>query len=103
MDAKRFVAQRELLYSLKGGKDRRRLVIRVGAPREVNRLAADVAFDEGASICTIEFDGLDIGSIDVHGIDPLHALSLATDVDSYLRGLTATHDFFWPTGEPYFE
>jgi len=59
--------------------------------------------DEGAAICTVHFDGLDEGSFDAHGIDPIHALAQAANIDGYLRAMTGKYDFYWPTGEPYFE
>jgi hypothetical protein len=46
---------------------------------------------------------LDERSFDVHGIDPIHALAQAAAIDGYLRAMTSRYDFYWLTGEPYFE
>jgi hypothetical protein len=103
MEIKSFIAERELLYSPKGKGDRRRLIVRVSAPYVIEEAAAGIKLDEGSAGCTIQFDGLDEGDVEVYGIDLLHALSLAVDVDPYLRGMQKKYDLFWPTGEPYFE
>jgi hypothetical protein len=103
MNAKNVLVQRELLYSLKGTPGRHRFVIRVGNPYRLDRNTATFVFDEGAAGCKVEFEGNEVSSIDVHGIDLLHALALAVDVDRHLRAMTGKYDFYWPTGEPYFE
>lgn len=103
MNSRNFIAQRELFYSLKDQHDRRRFVVRISAPYLVEKATASFAFDDGSAGCTIEFEGLDVSSIDVHGIDLLHALSLAVDIDPYLQGMRNKYDFYWSTGEPYFE
>lgn len=96
-------AERRLLYSLKTKKDRRQLTVKVGLPRPVDKEAISFRADDDAAVCTIELEGMDEQSIDVYGADLLHALSLATDVDPYLKGLSRKYDFYWPTGEPYFD
>lgn len=103
MSARRTIAERELLYSLKGERDRRKLVIRISAPYLVDKEAVKFDFDHGAAGCAIEFGGLPEDSIDVFGIDPIHALTLAVDIDSYLQGMRKKYDFFWSSGEPYFD
>jgi hypothetical protein len=103
MKLRNFIAQRELLYSLKGDSHRRLLVVRVSAPYLIDRDTAGFSADTGSAACTVEFDGIEIGAIEVNGIDPLHALSLAIDVDAYLKGMKDRYEFYWATGEPYFE
>jgi hypothetical protein len=97
---KDFIAERELLFSHKGQTSRHQFVVRVGAPREAK---AGVELDEGASTSVITFEGLGVSDIEVHGIDSLHAVAQAIDVDKYLRGMTKSFDFFWPSGEGYFD
>jgi hypothetical protein len=65
--------------------------------------SAKFSFDPGAAGCTISFDGLQTESIETHGIDALHALAQAIDIDTYLRGMGKQYDFYWATGEPYFD
>ena len=102
-NVKKTIAERELLYSLKDSPIRKRLVIKVSAPYLVDESMVNFKFDPGTSGCTIEFDGLPEGNIDVHGVDTLHALKLATDVEPYLKGLEKKYDLYWSSGEPYFE
>jgi len=100
---KKSIAERELLYSIKGEQSRKKIVIRIYAPYLLEKDAVNFKFDPGTAGCTIEFDGLDESNIDVHGIDLLHALTLAVEVDPYLAGMKNKYDFFWLTGESYFE
>ncbi|MGH8354289.1 MAG: hypothetical protein ACRERY_12300, partial [Pseudomonas sp.] len=97
------IAKRELLYSLKGESTRRKLIVNIGAPYLLEKETVGFNFDPGAAGCTIEFDGLIERSIEVHGIDLIHALQLAADIDQYLKGMQSKYDFYWSTGEPYFE
>ena len=97
------IAKRELLYSIKGERVQREFTVNIGAPYLLEMGAVSFNFDSGAAGCTIEFDGLLENSIEVHGIDLLHALHLAADIDPYLKGMLNKYDFYWSTGEPYFE
>lgn len=101
---KNSIAERDLLYSLKGKTARQKLVIRIGAPYLVDEGMVNFNFDLGTAGCTIEIDGLPENlAEEVYGADSLQALALATDVDPYLRGLEKKYDFYWPSGEPYFD
>jgi len=97
------IALRELLYNLKSEKIRKKLIVRISEPYLVDKNKVDFRFDEGTAGCTIEFDGLDEDNIEIFGIDKLHALSQAVDIDRYLKGFTNKYDFYWVTGEPYFD
>lgn len=98
------IAERELLYSLKGKLKQHKLVIRIGAPYPVDESVVSFKFDPGTAGCTIEFEGLPESLVEeVYGADSLQALALATDVDPYLKGLGKKYDLYWPSGEPYFE
>ena len=101
--AKSFVAHRELLYSLKGQPERHPFIVRIGAPRPLDAATARFNFDAGAAACTVQLEGREIRSVEVHGIDSLHALSQALDIDPLLRGMSDKYDFYWATGEPYFD
>lgn len=99
----RSIAERELLYSLKGESARKKLVVRISAPYLVDESMVNFKFDPGTAGCTIEFDGLPESNIEVHGVDTLHALKLAADVDPYLKGLAKKYDLYWSSGDPYFD
>lgn len=101
---KKPIAERELLYSLKGKSKRHKLVIRIGTPYLLDESAVSFKFDPGTAGCTVEFDGLPENLVEhVYGADSLQALSLAADVDPYLKGLGKKYDFYWPSGESYFD
>ena len=51
----------------------------------------------------VEFDGLNEYSFDVFGTDSLQAISLASNIEAVLERLSDEYEFFWTTGEPYFE
>jgi hypothetical protein len=88
------IAERKLLYSMKDSSDRKELVIRIGAP---------YVDKEGMARCPIEWNGLFEEYADMAGMDSLQALQLAANVDSMLGKLRNKYDFFWASGEPYFE
>ena len=101
---KKSIAERELLYSLKGKSTRQKLVVRISAPYLVDESMVNFKFDPGTAGCTIEFDGLPESLVEqVYGADSVQALALAAGIDSYLQGMSKKYDFFWPSGEPYFD
>ena len=89
---KNVIVERRLLYSSKGSKERKELIIRVGAPFWDN---------DGMAACPIEMDGLFDVYGPIKGIDLLHALKLVADVDPLLDKLRNKYEFFWPDGQPY--
>jgi hypothetical protein len=98
------VAERHLLFCAKGGTERKPLVIRVFAPRLVDPAAVSFEVAEGTAVCTVEFDGIpDETQGDTYGADRLQALQLAADIEPVLRRLSKRYDFYFPTGEGYFD
>ena len=98
------IAERELLYSLKGDSTKKKLVIKISAPYLIEENTVNFQIHPGASACKIEFDGLPKSLVEeVHGVDSIQALAFASDIEPYLKGLEKKYDFFWLTGEPYFE
>jgi hypothetical protein len=98
------IAERHLLFSAKGESERKPLVIRIFAPRLVE--AGSVSFDvaKGTAVCTVEFDGISAETQgDTYGADSLQALHLAADVEPVLKRLSKRCDFYFPTGEGYFD
>ncbi len=91
---KQSIAERKLFYRSKGSSNHMELTIRIGIP---------YIDENGMAKCPIEWDGLFENYADIGGVDLLHALQLASDVDSMLKKLQHKYDFYWSTGEPYFE
>ncbi len=91
---KKIIAERKLLYTPKGGSARKELVVRIGVP---------YLDKDGMARCPVEWDGLFENFADIAGMDSLQALHLATDIDSMLKKLRSKYDFFWSSGEPYFD
>ena len=90
------IAERSLVYSPKGGTERKPLIVRVFAPSKVP--------DQDAAQCTVSFDGLPgMDAEQVFGADTLQALQLAVDIEPILKRLSKKYDFFFPTGEEYFD
>jgi hypothetical protein len=101
---RKFVATRELLYSQKGSHVRKRLLVKVGAPRAIEVGTVNFEFDPGASVCEIEIDGLPESFSElVYGADSIQAISMAADIDPYLKRIEKKYDLYWLSGEPYFE
>ena len=97
------IAERKLLYSLKAKQDRREFTVRVYLPRRIDEKTMGGWFDDDARICTVELAGLNERNIDSHGADSLQALTFAADVDRWLQRLSKKYDFYYLTGEPYFD
>lgn len=97
-------AVREILFCRKGAsKPNKKLVIRIRPPYFLDENSVNFRFDEGTAGCAVEFEGFSELNYEVFGVDKLHALALAVDVDPYIRGLTEKYDLYWLDGAPYFE
>jgi len=101
---KQFIAERKLLYSLKGGNTRKELVIRLGAPYFVQEGMVNFSVGEkGCWGCHIEIEGLNEKYSEVYGADSLQAVNIASDVEPFLKRLQEKYDLYWSSGEPYFD
>lgn len=103
MTSKDSIPVRKLLFRRRGEQLLQPLVIRIRGPYLVRASKVKFKFDEGTSGCMIHFSGLCEDDVEVFGIDKLHALSLAVDVDPYLKGMSKKYEFFWESGDPYFD
>jgi hypothetical protein len=98
------IAQRTLVFSLKGKAERKQLVIRIYAPRLVEPGSPLYKSDNETASCCVEFEGIVAGHLDeIFGADTVQALQLAADIDSTLKRMTKDYDFYFPTGEGYFD
>lgn len=98
------IAERHLVFIEKGKSERKALVIRVFAPRLVNPASVPFPVADGTAVCTVEFDGIADETLgDTYGADSLQALQLAADVEPVLKRLSSKYDFYFPTGEGYFD
>jgi hypothetical protein len=102
---KLWIAERELMFSLKGSDELSPLVIRIGKPYYLKEGMVSFAFAPGTAGCSVEFDGLNNDGYlnEVYGADLLQALQLAVDIEPTLKRLSKTYDFYFPNGEPYFD
>jgi hypothetical protein len=101
---KKVVAERRLQFSIKGSHNRGDLSIKVGEPYVVVPGSVNFDVDDQTGACEVEISGLPKRFHDVvYGADTLQALQLATNIDPLLRRLEDRYDFYFPTGEPYFE
>lgn len=96
-------AVRELFFCRKGHTQRKKLIIRIRPPQLVDESSVSFKFDEGTASCAVEFDGLSELNNEVFGVDKLHALSLAVDIDPCIKSLAADYEFYWLDGAPYFD
>jgi hypothetical protein len=97
------IAERHLVFSKKGGAERKRLVIRIFAPRLVDPASVSFRVAPGTAVCTVEFDGIPGETLgDTYGADSIQALQLAADIEPVLKRLSHRYDFYFPTGEGYF-
>lgn len=96
------IAQRELLFSAKGSSNRQPFCIRIFAPHPVEQETVSFQVSPGMARCVVSFVEID-EQVDFYGMDSVQALALTANLDEYLKHYDKKYDFFWPTGEPYFE
>jgi hypothetical protein len=98
------IAERHLVFSEKGESERKPLVIRIFAPRPVDPASVPFQVSPGTAVRTVEFDGIPDETLgDTYGADSLQALQLAADIEPVLKRLRHRYDFYFPTGEGYFD
>ena len=96
------IAERNLLFSEKGSDERRPFHIRIFAPHAVEQEAVNFQVSPGTARCIVAF--VEIGEeVDFYGMDSMQAITLTANTDKYLKHYDRKYDFFWLTGEPYFE
>ena len=98
-----FVAERNLLYSLKGSDKRKRFVIRISVPYLVHENMVGFSVGEGFYGCQVEIEGINETYPDVYGADSLQAINIASNVEPFLRRLQKKYDIYWLSGDPYFD
>lgn len=103
MNMNKYPYLREIYFSNKNDNAKRKLLVSIKGPYLIQEGDVDFKFDEGTSKCTIEFEGLEELNNDVYGVDGLHALSLAVDIDPILKSVSSKYNFYWNDGSPYFE
>lgn len=105
MDSSRYkyIAERKLLFSTKSNANKRPFRLRISAPYIVEQ--QDVQFDVDGVVagCHVDIDGIDEAAFEVYGMDSLQAVNMASDIEPVLKRLSLKYDFFWSTGEPYFD
>ena len=100
---KNFIAERRLLYALKGSDIRKEFVIGICAPCPVDQSMVTYPIGEGFSGCEVRLEGLDEEGEKIYGADSLQAVNMASNVEAFLKRLQEKYDLFWLTGEPYFD
>ena len=101
---KRCIAERKLLYSLKGSDAKCVLTIRIDATYSVEQEMVDFPIGEGLVGCHIETEGLEKEYMhEAYGVDEIQAINIASNIEPLLERLSKKYDFYWLSGEPYFE
>ena len=100
----KYVAHRELQYSLKGDNVRNKVAVYIGEPYLLEQDQVNFTIHEGAAGCSIVIESNDINiTEEAYGADLLQALQLAVNIDPILKNLNKQYDFYFVSGEPYFE
>ena len=99
-----FIAERRLLYALKGSDIRKEFAVRLGAPYLVQEGMVNFSVGgDGCWGCHVEIEGLDEKYSEVYGADSLQAVNLASNVEPFLERLQKKYDLFFLSGDPYFD
>lgn len=89
------LVERRLLFEPVGGGERKEMIVRIGQPYW--------DADASAALCPREYAGFLPNLEPAIGVDAVHALSLALDIDGMLKPQSAKYQFFWSDGTPYFD
>jgi hypothetical protein len=101
--SQQIIAERKLLFSPKeDSNERRPFHIRIFAPHAVEHDAVNFHASPGMARCVVAFVEID-EQAEFYGMDSVQALALTANLDEYLKHFSNKYDFFWLTGEPYFE
>ena len=80
------------------------VVVEIHQPYLVTQDMVSFRVDENTAGCKVIINGLDEDFTEVvYGADLLQALQLAADVEPILRRLGKKYDFYFITGEAYFD
>lgn len=97
------LATRELYYSDKNRRERKKLIISLHAPTLVLKSTDGCDAYDGLFTCFVEFSSL-ISGHHFYGYDAFQAIGSASNIDPVLKGMLKYHDiFFGPTGPRYFD
>ncbi len=99
----KYIAERKLLFSEKGVQTKKEVVVKISEPFIATEENVSFQTDGNVAGCHVEIVGLDEPGFDMYGMDSLQAISLASNIDPLIERLSDKYDFFWLTGEPYFE
>ena len=100
----RVIATRRLSYKAKGDSRLKEFTVCISEPYLLTEGLVDIPFAEGAAGCVLSFDGFPEEEHAVIGGDTFQALELAVgSAESTLRRLSKQYDFYFDTGEPYFD
>lgn len=91
------------MFSRKNDGVRKKLTVGICAPKVVAQDKVQYPVDGVMSICHVDIEGLDEHSFDVYGTDSMQAVNLASNIEAVIKRLSDEYDFFWASGEPYFE
>ena len=81
------VAERRLLYAQKGSNVKKEFAIRIGLPYVATDELAGYPLGDGVFGCHVEIEGLDEKYSEVYGADSLQAITLASNIEPFLRRL----------------
>jgi hypothetical protein len=98
-----YIAERKLLVSEKGKRVKSEVRVRISLPYVVLQENVQFPVDGVVSGCHVDIDGIDERGFEVYGMDSLQAINMASDIEPLIKRLGARYDFYWITGEPYFE
>jgi len=99
----KYIAERKLFFSEKNSQITKETIIKISEPFVVTENDVKFPVDGVTSGCHVEIEGLNENGFTLYGMDSLQAINLASNIDPLLEKLGDKYDFFWSTGEPYFE
>lgn len=99
----RYIAERRLLFKKKNSELTTEFVIKVSEPFVLTGKEVTFPVDGVMCGCHVAFEGLDEPAFNLYGMDSLQAVNIASDIEPLIKRLSAKYDFFWITGEPYFD
>ena len=99
----KYIAERKLLFSKKNSHATKEVVVKISEPFVATENDVGFSFDGVMFGCHVEIEGLNEPGFNIYGMDSLQAINLASSIESLIERLSRQYDFYWETGDPYFE
>lgn len=98
-----WIAKRRLRAVSKADGQETVVTIKVSRPALSALAPGGGSANPDEAYCWVDFEGTEQPALKVYGADELQALELASNLDPILEAMRSHYDFYWESGEKYFD